>query len=41
MWLLDKMLRALIRKGRLVLTDYDGREYAYGDAAAPIPCASA
>lgn len=37
MWLLDKMLRALIRKGRLVLTDHDGREYAYGDPAAPDP----
>ncbi len=34
MWLLDKMLKALIRKGRLVLTDYDGRQYTYGDPAA-------
>jgi cyclopropane-fatty-acyl-phospholipid synthase len=37
MWLLDKMLRLLIRKGRLILTDHDGKEYAYGDpAAAPL-----
>ncbi|MFM5907750.1 MAG: class I SAM-dependent methyltransferase [Novosphingobium sp.] len=35
MWLLDKMLRALIRKGQLVLTDHDGKVYAYGDPAAP------
>ncbi|PLK26427.1 cyclopropane-fatty-acyl-phospholipid synthase family protein [Novosphingobium sp. TH158] len=35
MWLLDKMLRALVRKGRLVLTDHDGREYAYGEPDAP------
>ena len=34
MWLLDKMLKALIRKGRLVLTDHDGRQYTYGDPAA-------
>jgi cyclopropane-fatty-acyl-phospholipid synthase len=30
MWLLDKMLSRLVRKGRLVVTDHDGREYAYG-----------
>lgn len=35
MWLLDKMLRALVREGRLLVTDHDGREYAYGDPAAP------
>jgi cyclopropane-fatty-acyl-phospholipid synthase len=34
MWLLDKMLRRLIRKGELVLVDHDGREYRYG---APEP----
>ena len=34
MWLLDKMLRALIRKGRLVLTDHDGKVYTYGEPAA-------
>lgn len=34
MWLLDKMLRAVVRKGRLVVTDRDGTEYSYGDAAA-------
>lgn len=35
MWLLDKMLKRLIRKGRLVVVDHDGRQYAYGDPAAP------
>ncbi|ODU70445.1 MAG: cyclopropane-fatty-acyl-phospholipid synthase [Novosphingobium sp. SCN 66-18] len=30
MWLLDQMLRRLIRKGRLIVIDHDGREYAYG-----------
>jgi cyclopropane-fatty-acyl-phospholipid synthase len=30
MWLLDKMLSRLVCKGRLVVTDHDGREYAYG-----------
>jgi cyclopropane-fatty-acyl-phospholipid synthase len=30
MWLLDKMLNRLVHKGRLIVTDHDGREYAYG-----------
>jgi len=30
MWLLDQMLRRVIRKGHLVITDHDGKEYAYG-----------
>jgi cyclopropane-fatty-acyl-phospholipid synthase len=30
MWLLDKMLRRLIREGRLVVTDHDGKAYEYG-----------
>jgi cyclopropane-fatty-acyl-phospholipid synthase len=30
MWLLDQMLRRLIRKGRLIVIDHDGKEYAYG-----------
>ncbi len=33
MWLLDKMLRPLIRDGRLVITDHDGKVYDYGDPA--------
>lgn len=33
MWLLDRMLRQLVRKGTLVLTDYDGKAYRYGDGA--------
>lgn len=35
MWLLDKMLRALVRDGRLVVTDHDGSIHEYGDPAAP------
>ena len=34
MWLLDKMLRRVITKGELVVTDHDGRIYRYG---APDP----
>ncbi|MBS0480692.1 MAG: class I SAM-dependent methyltransferase [Proteobacteria bacterium] len=34
MWLLDKMLRSVIREGQLVITDHDGKVYTYGDAAA-------
>ena len=30
MWLLDKMLRSVVRQGRLVVRDHDGREYTYG-----------
>jgi cyclopropane-fatty-acyl-phospholipid synthase len=32
MWLLDKMLRKLVRKGELTVIDHDGRRYAYGRA---------
>jgi cyclopropane-fatty-acyl-phospholipid synthase len=34
MWLLDKMLRTVVREGRLVITDHDGKVYTYGDPAA-------
>ena len=34
MWLLDKLLRKLVKKGELVLINYDGKEYRYG---APDP----
>jgi cyclopropane-fatty-acyl-phospholipid synthase len=34
MWLLDKMLQRLVRKGRLVVTDYDGKVYEYGEREA-------
>ncbi|MDP8993638.1 MAG: cyclopropane-fatty-acyl-phospholipid synthase family protein [Pseudomonadota bacterium] len=34
MWLLDKMLRKLVTRGELVVTDHDGKEYRYG---APDP----
>ena len=30
MWLLDQMLKRLIRKGRLVITDHDGKTWSYG-----------
>jgi cyclopropane-fatty-acyl-phospholipid synthase len=30
MWLLDKMLRQLIREGRLIVTDHNGKAYQYG-----------
>ena len=30
MWLLDKMLRRIIRRGRLVVIEADGRQHAYG-----------
>lgn len=30
MWLLDKMLKKLIRAGKFVVTDYDGKVYEYG-----------
>ncbi|HQS95655.1 MAG: SAM-dependent methyltransferase [Novosphingobium sp. 17-62-19] len=34
MWLLDKMLTRLIRKGRLNIIDHDGKAYTYGDPSA-------
>lgn len=34
MWLLDRMMRGLIRDGRLVITNYDGQTYQYGDPSA-------
>jgi cyclopropane-fatty-acyl-phospholipid synthase len=30
MWLLDKMLKRLVRNGRLTVTDHDGKVHAYG-----------
>ena len=35
MWLLNKMLSGLIKEGQLLVRDYDGKEYRYGDPAAP------
>jgi len=32
MWLLDKMLRKLIKTGELIVVDHDGKEYRYGSA---------
>jgi cyclopropane-fatty-acyl-phospholipid synthase len=34
MWLLDKMLRKLLKKGELIVVDHDGTQYRYG---APEP----
>ena len=37
MWLLDKMFRAMIREGHLMVRDYDGTTYDYGDRSeAPL-----
>lgn len=33
MWLLDQMLKRIVRKGGFVVTDYDGKEYRYGDGS--------
>ena len=33
MWLLDKMLRAMVRDGHLAIRDYDGKLYHYGEQA--------
>jgi len=32
MWLLNQLLSRVVRKGRLVITDYDGKVYEYGPA---------
>lgn len=34
MWLLDKMLRSLVREGHLRVIDHDGNQHHYGDRAA-------
>ena len=34
MWLLDKMLRSMIKEGHLAVRDYDGKMYHYGDQSA-------
>jgi cyclopropane-fatty-acyl-phospholipid synthase len=37
MWLLDKLLKSVIGRGALTVTDHDGRSYRYGEsAAAPL-----
>lgn len=35
MWILKKLLKALVHKDQLVVIDFDGREYVFGDCAAP------
>lgn len=32
MWLLDKFLAEAIRRGQLIVTDYDGKTYSYGSS---------
>lgn len=34
MWLLDKMLRAVVKQGQLRVIDHDGSEHRYGDLSA-------
>jgi cyclopropane-fatty-acyl-phospholipid synthase len=34
MWLMDKFLKKIIKVGRLVVTDYDGKVYEYGPGSA-------
>ncbi|WP_088308878.1 SAM-dependent methyltransferase [Novosphingobium sp. B 225] len=34
MWLLSRMLSALVRNGQLLVTDHDGKQYSFGDPAA-------
>jgi len=41
MWLLDKMLRKVITKGELVVTDYNGKVYRYGTPDPAIRSVSA
>ena len=36
MWLLDKFLSKAIRRGKLVVTDYDGKVYEYGPDASEM-----
>jgi cyclopropane-fatty-acyl-phospholipid synthase len=35
MWLLDQMLKRVIRSGRMMVTDHDGATYDYGEPEAP------
>lgn len=37
MWVLDKMLRRLVKRGQLIVIDYDGREYHYGEPDTIFP----
>lgn len=36
MWLLNQMLKRVVRTGPLVVIDHDGREYSYGTGTAPV-----
>jgi cyclopropane-fatty-acyl-phospholipid synthase len=37
MWLLDRLLRRVVKHGELIVRDHDGREYRYGAPAAGKP----
>jgi cyclopropane-fatty-acyl-phospholipid synthase len=41
MWLLNKMLRALVKKGELVVIAHDGKEYRYGSRDPRYPSITA
>ena len=41
MWLLDKMLKRVVRAGRLIVTDHDGSRHEYGPGTAPGSLAAA
>jgi len=36
MWLLDQLLKRLVRSGPLIVIDHDGREYRYGTGDTPL-----
>lgn len=36
MWLLNQMLKRVVRTGPLVVIDHDGRKYSYGTGTAPV-----
>jgi len=36
MWLLNRMLRSVIKHGKLVITDHDGKVYEYGPGSDPV-----
>ena len=36
MWLLNQMLKRVVRTGPLIVIDHDGRQYTYGTGTAPV-----
>ena len=37
MWLLDKFLKSAIKRGRMIVTDHDGKTYEYGGSEGGEP----